>query len=186
VLNPKVDTDSDDEEDVNFNLDINLDLNRPEIQWEEFLSAVPGLEELHIERGELEAQQLRLLAFRLPNLRMLVVGFIDFDEAWRIFEKPGLYAGTQAITIRSQFDFGHPSEISVFAAARFVILLLRSFWGLTGFNTHATRCIYDTWPNAKCEMNEMTTVPDETPGNKRDVIKLNGIIESLRSMGTWG
>ncbi|KAG8704146.1 hypothetical protein FRC09_003741 [Ceratobasidium sp. 395] len=69
---------------------------RLEVYWRDFLLAVPQLEELHLELQMIQSSHLPSFARLLPNLRLLVLLMIKFDEVEPSTEK----AATQPITIR--------------------------------------------------------------------------------------
>ncbi|QRV93403.1 hypothetical protein RhiJN_21421 [Ceratobasidium sp. AG-Ba] len=53
----------------------------PPVEWRNFLSSVLNLEELRIERQEIQPSDLRLIASMLPHLRLLIVGTVPLGDA---------------------------------------------------------------------------------------------------------
>ncbi|KAG8768202.1 hypothetical protein FRC12_005719 [Ceratobasidium sp. 428] len=111
-------------------LDTNI-LTRPygdsrlEVHWRDFLLAVPQLEELHLELQMLQSSHLPSFAHLLPNLRLLVLLMIKFDEVEPSTEK----AATQPITIRCPCyngptggDFTNASSAAKYVPAIFLTL----------------------------------------------------------------
>ncbi|KAG8703721.1 hypothetical protein FRC09_003983 [Ceratobasidium sp. 395] len=102
-----------------------------EVGCRQFAEALPNIEELRVRSG-LRYLWLRIFASRLPNLRHLCVGRLDFAEMGKTEEvvswegHSGLYH--QAVTIQTNFRLRYPMERQVDEVARY---------------------IYETWPNVR-------------------------------------
>ncbi|KAG8679711.1 hypothetical protein FRC09_018778, partial [Ceratobasidium sp. 395] len=84
------------------------------LEWRDFLTAVPHLEELHLEAQRLRSSRLPLLGSMLPNLQVLALLMIMFD---RLGEHTG-QPGTQSVSIQCTYysdDMG--SELPDFPGA---------------------------------------------------------------------
>ncbi|KAG9121712.1 hypothetical protein FRC07_002237, partial [Ceratobasidium sp. 392] len=77
----------------------------PRIKWQDFLSAVPYLEELHLQREQLEPWQLPLFASHLPKLRLFAFGIIDLYDTGHPSDGTGWHPATQPIVLRGQSFF---------------------------------------------------------------------------------
>ncbi|KAG9105348.1 hypothetical protein FRC07_009359 [Ceratobasidium sp. 392] len=90
--------------------------DNPPLKWEDFLAAVPHLEELRLENQLFELHDLGLFASALPKLRLLVLQCIESDEElWRhrMISEP--VAATQDIVIRCGIYIDRPLSSELFA-----------------------------------------------------------------------
>ncbi|KAG9118274.1 hypothetical protein FRC07_007290, partial [Ceratobasidium sp. 392] len=96
----------------------------PETQWTAFLTAVPYLEELNLDRQDLPPEYLHLFASFLPHLQLLVIKHARLDEIKGAFDDVD---APQSMVIRSRLFFGDhyprkiagtPDESSIANAAR--------------------------------------------------------------------
>ncbi|KAG8796699.1 hypothetical protein FRC12_005793 [Ceratobasidium sp. 428] len=78
--------------------------NVTQIKWNDFLAAVPLLEELDLSRQEITIQELRMICTMLPDLRSLVLCSIQLEEALETLRLPAiLTVNDEPITIRAGF-----------------------------------------------------------------------------------
>ncbi|KAG8722963.1 hypothetical protein FRC09_005365 [Ceratobasidium sp. 395] len=78
--------------------------NVTQIKWNDFLAAVPLLEELDLSRQEVTIQELQMICTMLPDLRSLVLCSIQLEEALETLSLPAiLTVNDEPITIRAGF-----------------------------------------------------------------------------------
>ncbi|KAG8723006.1 hypothetical protein FRC09_005141 [Ceratobasidium sp. 395] len=159
---------------INLKLDVNsrhLGNDRP--TWEDLLTAVPQLEELHMDTCYIGLNELRLIGSRLPELRLFVFWQVMLQEAGQRWRAAG--TTTQPIVLRSWSYFGgdrvnedfpswHPrlptDQSEVYAAARF---------------------LYGIWPNVTCETHKVGYWPRSYPPDTKPGERLNEAIALLKS-----
>ncbi|KAG8788691.1 hypothetical protein FRC12_014308 [Ceratobasidium sp. 428] len=86
---------------------LSFDFGAPQIdrspRWEDFLTAVPQLEELRMDSKHVSLDELRLLGSYLPRLRLLVFWQVDLRQA---VPPPETSNAAQPVTLRSWSYFG--------------------------------------------------------------------------------
>ncbi|KAG8705301.1 hypothetical protein FRC09_003040 [Ceratobasidium sp. 395] len=130
-----------------------------EVGCRQFAEALPNIDELRVRSG-LSYLWLRIFASKLPSLRHLCIGRLDFAGMGQIQEviswegHSGLYH--QAVTIQTNFRLRYPMERQVDEVARY---------------------IYETWPNVRCET--YGTASDSV--DQKAARLLNARLEEFRS-----
>ncbi|KAG8795485.1 hypothetical protein FRC12_013647 [Ceratobasidium sp. 428] len=157
---------------INFNLNVDSEhLGYGWPTWKDLLTAVPQLEELHMDTYCISSNELQLIGSRLPELRLLVFWQVMLQEAGR--QPKAASATTQLIVLRSWSYFGGiqiqgfsdweprlPADQSeVYAAARF---------------------LYGMWPNVTCETHNVSYWPRRCPSDEESGERLNKAIGLLK------
>ncbi|KAG8705039.1 hypothetical protein FRC08_001883 [Ceratobasidium sp. 394] len=138
-------------------------VNNPALKWEDFLAAVPGLEELRLDNQSLELEDLGGFASALPNLRLLALRSIEPGETpWGCDLAPGARAATRPITIRYRLYFSCGSLDGVFAY-------------------DVSRYTYKIWPNATFEASMDWRDPENHADSWFAAARWNKKMELLRS-----
>ncbi|KAG9093680.1 hypothetical protein FRC07_011432, partial [Ceratobasidium sp. 392] len=120
-----------------------LETNEPELNWGEFLDAVPDLEELRL-HNTLKLPSLAAFAESLTKLRLIALDSIitaDTEEASSVANRP---AATQPIVIRYDTE---------------------SYWGFSSDEKaihNLAKQIYNIWPNAKLEANSASSLAEQS------------------------
>ncbi|KAG8706583.1 hypothetical protein FRC08_000958 [Ceratobasidium sp. 394] len=145
--------DSDDDEEI----------GRTEVRWRDFLTTMPHIKELHLDVQILMSSHLPVFASTLPNLQLLVLGAIMFDET----EKAAGQAAAQPITIQCSF-YGEPE-------------------GQDGWTdiSRVVRYLHAIWPNAYYEVDKSKSWLYNDPLDEGAVLvaRFNEALEVLRSGG---
>ncbi|KAG9120341.1 hypothetical protein FRC07_004202, partial [Ceratobasidium sp. 392] len=82
---------------IKLNIDISLDHSSDDQPtWENFLAAVPQLEELHMDTNNISSNELQLIGSRLSKLRLLVFWHVGLQEAG---QPPQATSATQPIVL---------------------------------------------------------------------------------------
>ncbi|KAG9098346.1 hypothetical protein FRC06_006511, partial [Ceratobasidium sp. 370] len=89
--------------------DVGEEIGGVGMQWSDFLAAVPHLEELHLDLQYIKSRRLPVIASTLPNLRLLVLMCVLFDED---MDATIGGAATQPITIRCPIYVNQKGEIN--------------------------------------------------------------------------
>ncbi|KAG8792159.1 hypothetical protein FRC12_006973 [Ceratobasidium sp. 428] len=160
---------------INLKLDVSSrHLGGDQPTWDDLLTAVPQLEELHMDTYYISLNELQLVGSRLPELRLLVFWQVTLQEAGQQLKAAG--ATTQRIVLRSWSYFGGaevqddefqsswqprlPADQSeVYAAARF---------------------LYGIWPNVICETQNVSYWPRRYPPDEESGERLNKAIGLLK------
>ncbi|KAG8780063.1 hypothetical protein FRC12_023505 [Ceratobasidium sp. 428] len=146
-------------------------VDRPH-RWEDLLSAVSQLEELHMDTKHVSLNELRLLGTWLPKLRLLVFWQIDLRQAETPTE---MINATQPIILRSWSYFG----------ANPVDEYSYSIWSACIPDTESTICnaaryLHGIWPHVKCETDRVSHWPHSFSHYEKPGARLNDAIALLR------
>ncbi|KAG9105522.1 hypothetical protein FRC07_009217, partial [Ceratobasidium sp. 392] len=76
-------------------------IDLPDAMWEGFLVSVPHLEELHLQREELQPEQLWIFASHLPKLRLFVFDSVGLGGVKVLPDRNDSCAATQPIILRT-------------------------------------------------------------------------------------
>ncbi|KAG9076023.1 hypothetical protein FS749_012250 [Ceratobasidium sp. UAMH 11750] len=125
-------------------------------EWKDFLSAMPQLEELYLERAHPAPGELALFASHLPMLRLLVSDHVRLEDV-KLPSNNAVRVGaaTQPVTLRAHSYFRYQNPCS------------------GNMISNAARFIFGVWPNATFEARN-------TQSDQQPVDQLNKAMESLR------
>ncbi|KAG8756544.1 hypothetical protein FRC12_010539 [Ceratobasidium sp. 428] len=91
--------------------------NHLEIRWQDFLAAVPHLEELRLETQHLRSSRLPLLASMLSNLRIFTLLIIIFDQLGEQIDQPAMQPLSIQCEQYTAYDSDGGKELLDFSSA---------------------------------------------------------------------